>query len=114
MSEPDRTLETLWENAASDWSDDKKHAAFIEYARTTGSLPEAAGRYRAIADEGTERSALAKKKIDAIVVAATLMLTESRSDPDPTSKKSRTLLTLLVLVGSMVLLAWLAIVVFRR
>lgn len=69
----DAALEALWARALEDWNEPKTHAALLEYALTAQRLPDLAGRYRALKDD-PEKGTLAKKRLDAIVVAATQML----------------------------------------
>jgi hypothetical protein len=69
----DAILEALWKRVLDTWDDDKVHAAVIEHGVREQQLPEIAGRYRALSED-PEKGPLAKKKLDAIVVAATQML----------------------------------------
>jgi hypothetical protein len=69
----DAVLEALWKRVLEAWDDEKAHAALIDHAMREQQLPEAAGRYRALVDD-PDKGALAKKKLDAIVLAATQML----------------------------------------
>jgi hypothetical protein len=69
----DPVLEALWERVLEAWDDDRTHAALIDHALRTQRLPEAAGHYRALSEDG-EKGAVARKKLDAIVLAATQML----------------------------------------
>ena len=69
----DVVLEALWKRVLEAWDDEKAHAALFEHAVREQRLPETAGRYRALIDD-PEKGARAKKKLDAIVLAATQML----------------------------------------
>jgi hypothetical protein len=69
----DVVFEALWEKVLSAWDDDKVHASLLEYAITAERLPDAAGRYRSLKDD-PEKGERAKKRLDAIVIAATQML----------------------------------------
>ncbi len=69
----DRVLDALWGRVMESWDDDAVHAAALDHAVRAQRLPELAGRYRAIATSG-ERAEGAKKRLDAIVIAATAML----------------------------------------
>jgi len=104
-------FETLWARVLEDWSNEKTHGAFLEFVIREKMLPDAAGRYRAIKDEGGDRSALAKKKIDAIVIAATQMLTEAKTPPP---EKNNRWMTVFAFIVSVILLFVLARAVFRR
>ncbi len=73
-------LESLWSRALEAWDDPKPHQAVLAYALQTGSLPEVAGRYRKLLDD-PDKGPRAKKQIDAIVIAATQMLMETKTPP---------------------------------
>ena len=73
-------FEALWERALEAWDDDKPHVAILEHALRTESLPELAGRYRALKDDPA-KGPRAQKKIDGIVVAATQMLMATKTPP---------------------------------
>jgi hypothetical protein len=76
----DAILEGLWGRVTEAWDDDKTHGAVLEYALRSEQLPEIAGRYRALLDD-PEKGAKAKKRIDAIVVAATQLMMATKSEP---------------------------------
>ncbi len=76
----DLVFETLWSRVLAAWDDDKTHGALIEYALRAQRLPDAAGRYRALSEDPA-RAAVAKKKLDAIVIAATQMMLAMKSPP---------------------------------
>jgi hypothetical protein len=83
MTEPtDPILLAMWNTTIESWDDDKRHAALIDYAVRNGKLPDLAARYRALADDA-DKGPLAKKKLDAIVVAATTMMMSMKT-PKPT------------------------------
>lgn len=69
----DAVLEALWKRVLEAWDDDRTHAALIDHAVRTQRLPEVAGHYRALSED-PERGAVARKKLDAVVLAATHML----------------------------------------
>jgi hypothetical protein len=69
----DAVLEALWTRVLEAWDDDRTHTALIDHALRTQRLPEAAGHYRALSED-PEKGAVARKKLDAIVLAATQML----------------------------------------
>ena len=77
---PDPIMDALWTRALDAWDDDKVHLALLDHAMRVQALPELAGRYRVIQDSGDEAKApVAKKRLDAIVVAATHMLFAMKS-----------------------------------
>ncbi len=69
----DLVFETLWGRVLEAWDEDKPHAAALEYAMRAQRLPELAGRYRKLSED-PEKGARAKKKLDALVLAATQMM----------------------------------------
>jgi hypothetical protein len=69
----DPGLEALWQRVLDTWDDDKTHAAALEYALRTEQLPVIAGRYRALKDD-PEKGERAKRRLDAIVIAATQLM----------------------------------------
>ena len=99
----DPVLEALWKRVLEAWDDEKAHGALIEHAVREQRLPETAGRYRALVDD-PERGAVAKKKLDAIVLAATQMLMAMKT---PKPGKVPISLTLTAVAICAVLLAWL-------
>ena len=99
----DPVLEALWKRVLEAWDDEKAHGALIEHAVREQRLPETAGRYRALVDD-PERGAVAKKKLDAIVLAATQMLMAMKP---PKPGKVPISLTLTAFAICAVLLAWL-------
>lgn len=102
----DPVLDALWRRALDAWDDEKVHAAVLEHALRAGALPEIAGRYRAlIADP--ERGAIAKKRIDAIVVAASSMLLSTKT-PRP-DQPVPIAITLSAFGICLVLLGWVAL-----
>ena len=74
----DIIFDTLWSRVIAAWDDDKTHAALLDYALRNERLPDAAGRYRALKDD-PEKGAVAKKKLEGIVVAATQMMLAMKS-----------------------------------
>jgi len=76
----DAILEALWKRVLEAWEDDKPHQAALSYALQNERLPDIAGRYRKLLDD-PEKGARAKKKIDAIVVAATQLLMATKTPP---------------------------------
>ncbi len=71
----DPIMDALWTRALEAWDDDKVHLALLDHAMRAQALPELAARYRVIQDSGDEaKQPIAKKRLDAIVVAATHML----------------------------------------
>jgi len=100
----DAVLEALWKRVLEAWEDEKTHAALIDHAMRERQLPEAAGRYRTLVDD-PERGAVAKKKLDAIVLAATQMLMALKTPPRPARVPLP--ITLSAFGVCAVLLAWL-------
>jgi hypothetical protein len=99
-----------WAALEADWDNEKLHHAALELAKITGEMPILGGRYRAIVERNTERSAYAKKRIDALVLTATLMLQSERTEPQ---KPSRWLsYGIALLCGAAVL--WVARTIFNR
>jgi hypothetical protein len=74
----DLVFDTLWSRVLEAWDDDRTHAALIDYSLRAQRLPDAAGRYRALAGDPA-KGAVAKKKLDAIVIAATQMMLAMKS-----------------------------------
>ncbi|MGH7293778.1 MAG: hypothetical protein ACRELB_02540 [Polyangiaceae bacterium] len=100
----DAVLEALWKRVLDAWDDDRTHAALLEHAVREQQLPEIAGRYRALGDDPA-RGPLAKKKLDAIVLAATQMLMSMKT---PKAGKVPLPITLSAFGVSAILLGWLA------
>ncbi len=100
----DAIFEALWKRTLEAWDDEKTHAALIDHAMREQRLPEAAGRYRALVDD-PDRGALAKKKLDAIVIAATQMLMAMKTPK--TANKVPLPITLSAFGVCALLLAWL-------
>lgn len=99
----DPVAEALWNKTLEAWEDDAVHGAFLEHCIRTKNLPYAAGQYRAIQVAGNERSERAKKKIDAIVIAAMQMLSESKTETDTKNNRWFTMVAFLI---SLVFLVW--------
>jgi hypothetical protein len=68
----------LWRRALDAWDDEKVHALLLDHALRASALPEIAGRYRAVLEDPV-RGAIAKKRIDAIVIAASSMLLSTKT-----------------------------------
>ena len=75
---PDAIMEALWKRVLEAWEDDKPHQAALAYALQTERLPDIAGRYRKLLDDA-EKGPKAKKRIDAIVMAATQLLMATKT-----------------------------------
>ncbi|MGH7279910.1 MAG: hypothetical protein ACRELY_00165 [Polyangiaceae bacterium] len=108
----DDVVEVLWKKALASWDDDKVHGALIEYAVRTENLPNVAGKYRALKDD-PEKSARARKQLDAIVVAATQMMLSQKSVRLERSKPPPWL-TVVTAAVCLSLLVWLAMVMLHR
>jgi hypothetical protein len=104
----DAVLEALWKRVLDAWGDDKTHAALLDHALRDERLPEIAGRYRALVDDA-EKGALAKKRLEAIVLAATQMLMSMKT---PKPGKVPLPITLSAVGICAVLLSWLAWAIF--
>lgn len=106
----DPLFEALWTRALEAWDDEKVHAALLEHALRQEALPTLASRYRALlADEA--KGTLAKKRIDALVAAATQMLFAVRT---PKPQGIPWPVTAAAGVISLGLLLWVAHLVFGR
>jgi hypothetical protein len=103
-STPDPILDALWERVLVAWGEDKTHAALLEHALRVQALPEVAGRYRALVDD-PERGAVARKKLDLIVVTATQSLMAMKT---PKPGKTPLSITLSAFGVCAALLGWLA------
>lgn len=101
----DRVLDALWERVLAAWGDEKAHAAVLDHALRANLLPEIAGRYRALVDD-PEKGPVAKKKLDALVLAATNMLFSTKT-PKP-GQGVPIQITLSAFGICVALLAWLA------
>jgi len=97
-------LDALWRRVLEAWDDDKTHAAALDHAMRAEQLPELAGRYRALVDD-PDKGALAKKKLDGIVLAATQMLMSMKT---PKPGKTPLPITLSAVGICVLLLSWLA------
>jgi hypothetical protein len=74
---PDPALEALWKRVVDAWEDEAAHAAFLEHCRRAERLVEAAVRYRGMVGDHA-RSAVAKKKLDQVLILAMTELDLSR------------------------------------
>jgi len=108
--ENDPVLEALWKRVMEAWDDDRTHAAIIDHGVRIRALPELAGRYRALVED-PQKGALARKKLDAIVVAATSLLFSQKT---PSPVKVPLPITLSAFGVCCVLLAWLAWALWGR
>jgi len=107
----DAILEALWDRALRAWDDEKIHSALLDHALRSNALPEIAGRYRALLDD-PDRSAIAKKRIDAIVVAASSMLLSTKT---PRSDQPVPIAITLTAFGiCVVLLGWVALALWGK
>jgi hypothetical protein len=77
----DAIFDALWARVMASWEDDKVHGALLEYALKSERLPDAAGRYRALKDD-PEKGARAKRRLDAIVLAATQLMLAMKTPPN--------------------------------
>ena len=74
----DAGFEALWKNVLDRWDDERTHAAFLEFCRTTDQLAEAAARYRGMKGD-RERSEVAEKRLTGIAIVALAKLEATRS-----------------------------------
>lgn len=105
----DEALDTLWNLALEDWNEPKRHAALLQLALGTNRLPDLAGRYRALKDDA-ERGPVAKKRLDAIVAAATQLLMSTAS---PRKAKTPPIVMLGAIVFFLFGFAWLGRLLYR-
>jgi len=74
----DAAFEALWKSVLDRWDEERSHAAFLEYCRTTDQLAEAAARYRGMKGD-RDRSEIAEKRLAGIAIVAIAMLEATRS-----------------------------------
>jgi hypothetical protein len=79
-NDADALLEALWAKVLDSWDEDKAHAAVLEYAITAEKLPDLAGRYRLLRDDPV-KGERARKRLDAIVIAATQLMANMKTPP---------------------------------
>jgi hypothetical protein len=101
----DPVLEALWGRVMESWDDEAVHAAALDHAVRAQRLPDLAGRYRAIAESG-ERAEVAKRRLDAIVIAATSMLMAMQSPKPQKIPLSITLSAFGICAFLLLLLGW--------
>ena len=106
----DPVLDALWKRVLDAWDDDRTHAALLDHALRAQALPEIAGRYRRLADD-PQKGALAKKKLDGIVLAATQVLMSMKT---PKPGKTPLPITLSAVGICLLLLSWLAYAMWGR
>jgi hypothetical protein len=100
----DPVLDALWKRVTEAWEDDKAHAALLDHALRAQQLPQLSGRYRALVED-LDKGPLAKKRLDAIVLAATQMLMSMKT---PAPGKVPWPITLSAVGVCLLLLSWLA------
>ena len=106
----DDGLQGLWNHVEAAWDDPARHVLFIETARATDGLPEAAARYRLVAEANGARADEAKKRLAAIAVLAISGL-EARKSPRRT--KPPTWLSATVVIVGVIVVVWIARVMGR-
>ena len=79
----DPLFEAMWTKVLSSWDEDKIHGAILEYSVTAEKLPDLAGRYRALKDDPA-KGERAKKRLDAIVLAATSLMMSMKTPANTT------------------------------
>jgi hypothetical protein len=106
----DPALEALWKRVIDAWDDDAAHAAFLDHCRQSERLVEAAVRYRGMVGDRS-RSAVAKKKLDAVALVAMAQLDVSRQrERRPASHAVSYALIACFLAATVGLLAYLGVV----
>lgn len=80
----DVVLDALWTGVVNGWDDDDRHRKFLDHARETGALMEAARRYGSLRDD-EERGESARKRLAAIALLATNELYATKT-PAPARK----------------------------
>jgi hypothetical protein len=108
----DPVFDALWKRVLEAWDDDKTHHALLDHALRAERLPDAAGRYRALKDD-PQKGERAKKRLDAIVLAATQMMMAQKS-PAPQRGRVPWPITMIAALVCVALLVWLSWVVFHR
>ncbi|MFO0676787.1 MAG: hypothetical protein U0169_09640 [Polyangiaceae bacterium] len=106
----DLVFDTLWGRVVEAWNEEKTHSAFVDYALRAQKLPEAVGRYKSLKDD-PERGELAKKKMEAIALAATQMLFATKT---PRDTKIPTSITLSAFAIALAIFGTLAYAMMRR
>lgn len=106
----DPVLDALWKRVTDAWDDDRTHAAALDHALRAQQLPQLSGLYRALVDD-PDKGPSAKKRLDAIVVAATQMLLSMKT---PAPGKVPWPITLSAVGVSVLLLSWLAYVLWHH
>jgi hypothetical protein len=101
----DAVLDALWGRAVERWDDDAVHAALLDHAVRAQRLPDLAGRYRALAEDA-DRGVTAKKRLDALVVAATAMLWAMQTPKPQKVPLSITLSAVGICAFLLLLLGW--------
>ncbi len=86
----DPVFEAMWAKVLVDWDDDKIHGAILEYSVGGERLPDLAGRYRALKDDAV-KGERAKKRLDAIILAATSLMMSMRTPANTSIPLSITL-----------------------
>ena len=102
----DAVFDAMWKRVEETWDDDKIHNAILEYSVSNERLPDLAGHYRVLSDDPA-RAERAKKRLDAIILAATSLMMSMRT---PTTTKVPLSITLSVagLFFSAVVFVWYA------
>jgi hypothetical protein len=71
-------FEALWTGVVNDWENADRHTRFLDHARESGGLLEAARRYAALKGDES-RGALALARVQAITMIATSELYAART-----------------------------------
>jgi hypothetical protein len=106
----DPILDALWQKVLDAWDDERTHAAALEHGVRSCALPSLASRYRALLSDPDKRD-LARRKLDAIVIAATQMLVSTKT---PSPGRVPLPITLSAFAVCVLLLGWLALAIWGR
>jgi hypothetical protein len=107
---PDALFAVLWDRALAAWDEDGPHRALLEHALRAQTLPDLAGRYRAL-EKDPDKGPRARKQIDRIVAAATQLMFATKTPPRTKTPTSWTVSAALVCVF---VLGWMAYAIVRR
>lgn len=86
------SLDVLWAQVLEAWTDDKRHQAFLAYCVEADRLPEAARRYKQVADEvgaregyraDSSRGEDAQRRLGGIAILAMARLEQQRKPVGP-------------------------------
>jgi len=78
----EQLLQDAWQDVLAHFDDDDAHARFLAQCAALGSLDEAGRRYRQVRDGDPARAAAAERRLDDVLAAALVALTDARA-PTP-------------------------------